>query len=46
MGGPLLVGMESDEEAKALKCKKGNILYYMAQAESFLKTERVMETNA
>jgi hypothetical protein len=30
----LLGGMESDEEAKALEWKKGNILYYMAQAES------------
>ena len=29
----LLGGMESDEEAKALEWK-GNILYYMAQAES------------
>jgi hypothetical protein len=38
--------MESDEEAKALEWKKGNILYYMAQAESLLKTERAMETNA
>jgi hypothetical protein len=41
----LLGGMESDEEAKALEWKKGNILYYMAQAE-LLKTERAMETNA
>jgi hypothetical protein len=36
----LLSGIESDEEAKALELKKGNILYYMAQAESLLKTER------
>jgi superfamily II DNA helicase RecQ len=36
----LLSGIESDEEAKALEWKKGNILYYMAQAESLLKSER------
>ena len=33
----LLSGIESDEEAKALEWKKGNILYYMAQAESLLE---------
>jgi hypothetical protein len=41
----LLGGMESDEGAKALEWKKGNILYYMAQAESLLKTERAMESD-
>jgi hypothetical protein len=43
---PLLGGMGSDNEAKALEWKKGNIVYYMAQTESLLKTERAMETNA
>ena len=37
----LFCGIESDEEAKAFEWKKGNILYYMAQAELILwKTER------